>query len=244
VIAAVVGVSTRILARAAVAVAVAWRIAAAAVVAVAIVAIAARTAAAVSVAVVAVAVIIVVVIVVIMIAVRVVVMSVVVIAVIMIVMMIVVMITMVIVRTRRLVVRSVVRLVVRGTVTVVMVVSVSIMHRMTLYPIRRGVVIYSPRRVPEVVRGPRLVPYNRGVVVGAHIERTPQYRCRCHCNYRGCRRSNVHIVVVGSNCYPRTMEPLDSHLVGVVHVVLHVIYVAAVYLGVGGYRGNHRQYNE
>ncbi len=243
-IAAVVGVSTRILARAAVAVAVAWRIAAAAVVAVAIVAIAARTAAAVSVAVVAVAVIIVVVIVVIMIAVSVVVMSVVVIAVIMIVMMIVVMITMVIVRTRRLVVRSVVRLVVRGTVAVVMVISVSIMHRMTLYPIRRGV-IHVTRCVPEVMRRPRLVPNHRGgVAVGTHIERTPQDGCRSHRNHSACRRCDIHIVIIRGNSHSRTVKPLDSHLVGVVHIVLDLVNVAAVNLRVCGYCGNHRHYNE
>lgn len=136
-----------------------------------------------------------------------------------IVIMVVVMITVVVVRTCRLAVR-----------------------RMTLYPIRSGV-IYVYGRVPKVVGRPRLVP-NYCVMIRTHIERTPQYRCRCHCNHRGCRRSNVHIVVIGGNCYPRTMEPLDSHLVRIVDVVLYVVNIAAINLRVGGYCGNHRHYYE
>lgn len=157
-----------------------------------------------------------------------------------IVIMVVVMITVVVVRTSRLAVRRTVVIIV--VVVGVAVVIVAIIRRMTLYPIRSGV-IYVYGRVPKVVGRPRLVP-NYCVIMRTHIERTPQYRCRCHCNYRGCRRSNVHIVVIGGNCYPRTMEPLDSHLVRIVDVVLDVINVAAVNLRVGGYCGNHRHYYE
>ena len=156
-----------------------------------------------------------------------------------IVIMVVVMITVVVVRTSRLAVRRTVAIVV---VVGVAVVIVAIVRRMTFYPIRSGV-IYVYGRVPKVVGRPRLVP-NYCVMIRTHIERTPQYRCRCHCNHRGCRRSNVHIVVIGGNCYPRTMEPLDSHLVRIVDVVLYVVNIAAVNLRVGGYCGNHRHYYE
>ena len=158
---------------------------------------------------------------------------------IMIVIIVVVMITVVVVRTCRLVIRRTVAIVVVVGVAVVIVVMV---RRMTLYPIWRSVIdVYG--RAPKVVGRPRLVP-NYCVMIRTHIERTPQYRCRCHCNHRGCRRCNVHIVVVGGNCYPRTMEPLDSHLVRIVDVVLYVVNIAAVNLRVGGYCGNHRHYYE
>jgi hypothetical protein len=157
-----------------------------------------------------------------------------------IVIMVVVMITVVVVRTSRLVVRRTVAIIV--VVVGVAVVIVVMVRRMTLYPIRSGV-IYVYGRVPKVVGRPRLLP-NYCVIMRTHVERTPQYRCRCHCNHRGCRRSNVHIVVIGGNCYPRTMEPLDSHLVRIVDVVLYVVNIAAVNLRVGGYCGNHRHYYE
>ena len=156
-----------------------------------------------------------------------------------IVIMVVMMITVVVVRMCRLAVRRTVVIVVVVGVAVVIVVMV---RRMTLYPIRSGVIhVYGS--VPKVVGRPRLVP-NYCVIMRTHVERTPQYRCRCHCNHRGYRRSNVHIVIVGGNSYPRTMEPLDSHLVRIVDVVLNVVNVTAVNLRVGGYCGNHRHYYE
>lgn len=169
----------------------------------------------------------------------VVIIMVVVIVVVIIVIMVVMMITVVVVRMCRLAVRRTVVIVVVVGVAVVIVVMV---RRMTLYPIRSGVIhVYGS--VPKVVGRPRLVP-NYCVIMRTHVERTPQYRCRCHCNHRGYRRSNVHVVVVGGNSYPRTMEPLDSHLVRIVDVVLDVVNVAAVNLRVGGYCGNHRHYYE
>ena len=172
--------------------------------------------------------------------------------VIMIVIVIIVMITMIVVRMCRLVVRAC-RFVVRRTVVVVVVVIIPMViipvvipyvSRMTLYPIRRGV-IHVTRCVPEVMRWPRLVPNHRGgVAVGTHIERTPQYGCRSHRNHSACRRCDIHIVIICGNSHSRTVKPLDSHLVGVVHIVLDVVNVAAVNLRVGGYCGNHRHYNE
>jgi hypothetical protein len=236
VVATVVGVLTGVLACAAV-------VGVALTAAVIIVAITSTTAATTVVIVVVIIIVIVVIIAIIAIAVTAVVVAMVVVIVItiiiMIVIMVVVMITVVVVRTCRLVVRRTVAIVV---VVGVAVVIVAIVRRMTLYPIRSGV-IYVYGRVPKVVGRPRLVP-NYCVIMRTHIERTPQYRCRCHCNYRGCRRSNVHIIVVSGNCYPRTMEPLDSHLVRIVDVVLYVVNVAAVNLRVGGYCGNHRHYYE
>ena len=170
-----------------------------------------------------------------------------------IVIMIIVMITVVVVRTCRLVVRCVIRLVMCGTVAIVVVVIVTMVivtvvipyvSRTMLYPIRRGAV-HVTRCVPEVMRRPRLVPNHRGgVAVGTHIERTPQDGCRSHRNHSARRRCNIHVVIVGGDSSPRTVKPLDSHLVGVVHIILHVIYVAAINLRVGGYRGNRRHYNE
>lgn len=165
---------------------------------------------------------------------------------------IIVMITMIVVRMCRLVVRAC-RFVVRRTVVVVVVVIISMVivtvvipyvSRMTLYPIRRGV-IHVTRCVPEVMRRPRLVPNHRGgVAMGTHIERTPQDGCRSHRNHSACRRCDIHIVIICGNSHSRTVKPLDSHLVGVVHIVLDVVNVAAVNLRVGGYCGNHRHYNE
>jgi len=234
VVAAVVGVLTGVLACAAV-------VGVALTAAVIVVAITSTTAA--TTVVIVVVVIIIVIIAIIAIAITAVVVAMVVVVVItiiiVIVIMVVVMITVVVVRTCRLVVRRTVAIVV---VVGVAVVIVAIIRRMTLYPIRSGV-IYVYGRVPKVVGRPRLVP-NYCVTIRTHIKRTPQYRCRCHCNHRGCRRSNVHIIVVGGNCYPRTMEPLDSHLVRIVDVVLYVVNIAAINLRVGGYCGNHRHYYE
>lgn len=172
--------------------------------------------------------------------------------------MIIVMITVVVVRACRLVVRCVIRLVMCGTVAIVVVVIVTMVivtivivtvvipyvSRTMLYPIRRGMV-HVTRCVPEVMRRPRLVPNHRGgVAVGTHIERTPQDGCRSHRNHSARRRCDIHVVIVGGDSSPRTVKPFDSHLVGVVHIILHVIYVAAINLSVGGYRGNHRHYNE
>lgn len=167
--------------------------------------------------------------------------------------MIIVMITVVVVRACRLVVRCVIRLVMCGTVAIVVVVIVTIVivtvvipyvSRTMLYPIRRGMV-HVTRCVPEVMRRPRLVPNHRGgVAVGTHIERTPQDGCSSHRNHSARRRCDIHVVIVGGDSRPRTVKPFDSHLVGVVHIILHVIYVAAINLSVGGYRGNHRHYNE
>jgi len=164
---------------------------------------------------------------------------VIIIVIIVIIVMIVVMITVVVVRTSRLAVRRTVAIVV---VVGVAVVIVAIVRRMTFYPIRSGV-IYVYGRVPKVVGRPRLVP-NYCVMIRTHVERTPQYRCRCHRNHRGCRRSDIYIVIIGGYRYPRTMEPLDSHLVRIVDVVLYVVNIAAVNLRVGGYCGNHRHYYE
>jgi len=237
VVAAAVGVLTGVLACAAV-------VGVALTAAVIIVAITSTTAATTVVIVVVIIIVIVVIIAIIAIAITAVVVAMVVVIVItiiiMIVIMVVVMITVVVVRTSRLVVRRTVAIIV--VVVGVAVVIVVMVRRMTLYPIRSGV-IYVYGRVPKVVGRPRLVP-NYCVIMRTHIERTPQYRCRCHCNHRGCRRSNVHIVVIGGNCYPRTMEPLDSHLVRIVDVIFDVINVAAVNLRVGGYCGNHRHYYE
>ena len=180
-------------------------------------------------------------------------MVVVVITIVVVIVMVIMMITVIVVRTCRLVVRCVIRLVMCETVAIVVVVIVTMVivtvvipyvSRMTLYPIRRGV-IHVTRCVPEVMRRPRLVPNHRGgVAVGTHIERTPQDGCRSHRNHSARRRCNIHVVIVGGDSSPRTVKPLDSHLVGVVHIILHVIYVAAINLRVGGYRGNHRHYNE
>jgi len=154
--------------------------------------------------------------------------------------MVVVMITVVVVRTCRLVVRRTIVIIV--VVVGVAVVIVVMVRRMTLYPIRSGV-IYVYGRVPKVVGRPRFVP-NYCVIMRTHVERTPQYRCRCHCNHRGCRRSDIYVVIIGGYRYPRTMEPLDSHLVRIVDVVLYVVNIAAINLRVGGYSGNHCHYYE
>lgn len=179
-------------------------------------------------------------------------MVVVVITIVVVIVMVIMMITVIVVRMCRLVVRAC-RFVVRRTVVVVVVVIISMVivtvvipyvSRMTLYPIRRGV-IHVTRCVPEVMRRPRLVPNHRGgVAMGTHIERTPQDGCRSHRNHSACRRCDIHIVIICGNSHSRTVKPLDSHLVGVVHIVLDVVNVAAVNLRVGGYCGNHRHYNE
>lgn len=165
-----------------------------------------------------------------------------------IVIMIIVMIAMVVVRTCRLVMRCVIRLVVMRTVMVVVVVIITVVisyvSRMTLYPIRRCV-IYVYGCVPKIVCGPRIVPHHR--IMGTHVERTPQYGCRSHRHNCRSRRSDIHIVIICGNGNSRTVKPLDSHLVGVVHIILHVVNVAVVLvvgLRVGGYRGNHRHYYE
>ena len=172
-------------------------------------------------------------------------MVVVVITIVVVIVMVIMMITVIVVRTCRLVVRRTVVVVVVVIIYMVIVtVVIPYVSRMTLYPIRRGV-IHVTRCVPEVMRRPRLVPNHRGgVAVGTHIERTPQDGCRSHRNHSARRRCNIHVVIVGGDSRPRTVKPLDSHLVGVVHIILHVIYVAAINLRVGGYRGNRRHYNE
>lgn len=172
-------------------------------------------------------------------------MVVVVITIVVVIVMIIVMITVVVVRTCRLVVRRTVVVVVVVIISMVIVtVVIPYVSRMTLYPIRRGV-IHVTRCVPEVMRRPRLVPNHRGgVAMGTHIERTPQDGCRSHRNHSACRRCDIHIVIICGNSHSRTVKPLDSHLVGVVHIVLDVVNVAAVNLRVGGYCGNHRHYNE
>ena len=172
-------------------------------------------------------------------------MVVVVITIVVVIVMIIVMITVIVVRTCRFVVRRTVVVVVVVIISMVIVtVVIPYVSRMTLYPIRRGV-IHVTRCVPEVMRRPRLVPNHRGgVAMGTHIERTPQDGCRSHRNHSACRRCDIHIVIICGNSHSRTVKPLDSHLVGVVHIVLDVVNVAAVNLRVGGYCGNHRHYNE
>ena len=172
-------------------------------------------------------------------------MVVVVITIVVVIVMIIMMITVIVVRTCRFVVRRTVVVVVVVIISMVIVtVVIPYVSRMTLYPIRRGV-IHVTRCVPEVMRRPRLVPNHRGgVAVGTHIERTPQDGCRSHRNHSACRRCDIHIVIICGNSHSRTVKPLDSHLVGVVHIVLDVVNVAAVNLRVGGYCGNHRHYNE
>ena len=172
-------------------------------------------------------------------------MVVVVITIVVVIVMIIVMITVIVVRACRFVVRRTVVVVVVVIISMVIVtVVIPYVSRTMLYPIRRGV-IHVTRCVPEVMRRPRLVPNHRGgVAVGTHIERTPQDGCRSHRNHSACRRCDIHIVIICGNSHSRTVKPLDSHLVGVVHIVLDVVNVAAVNLRVGGYCGNHRHYNE
>ena len=172
-------------------------------------------------------------------------MVVVVITIVVVIVMVIMMITVIVVRTCRLVVRRTVVVVVVVIISMVIVtVVIPYVSRTMLYPIRRGVV-HVTRCVPEVMRRPRLVPNHRGgVAVGTHIERTPQDGCRSHRNHSACRRCDIHIVIICGNSHSRTVKPLDSHLVGVVHIVLDVVNVAAVNLRVGGYCGNHRHYNE
>ena len=172
-------------------------------------------------------------------------MVVVVITIVVVIVMIIMMITVIVVRTCRFVVRRTVVVVVVVIISMVIVtVVIPYVSRTMLYPIRRGV-IHVTRCVPEVMRRPRLVPNHRGgVAVGTHIERTPQDGCRSHRNHSACRRCDIHIVIICGNSHSRTVKPLDSHLVGVVHIVLDVVNVAAVNLRVGGYCGNHRHYNE
>ncbi len=126
-------------------------------------------------------------------------------------------------------------------VTVVVAVMIAEVRRMTLYPVRRRMIDVA-WRVPIAVGYPRRVPYDG--VARTHKYRVKQYRRCRNGDYGGCRRRDIYVVVIGGDSHPRTMEPLDPHLVRIINVVLHVIHVAAVNLGVGGYRGNHRHYDE
>ena len=126
-------------------------------------------------------------------------------------------------------------------VTVVVAVMIAEVRRMTLYPVRRRMIDVA-WRVPIAVGYPRRVPYDG--VARTHKYRVKQYRRCRNGDYGGCRRRDIYVVVIGGDSHPRTMEPLDPHLVRIINVVLHVIHVATVNLGVGGYRGNHRHYDE